>query len=701
MRINKFSATGIIASLSFAMVCLTGCLFDEQHPGTYYTFTGHTIASELESRPEDFSEFIKVLKLAHDDARRGGASLWTELSTYGEHTVFAPYNACIEEFLKERSQLAGRTYNSIEDLYQWEPTVIDTLAKTHMVDITCYVGEMKAGSFPKTNMNDKYLTLSFDSVLNTTNGTDSTYRLRRCVNKFSHIVERDDSCTNGVIHTIDKCINFKGSYVYDLIEENPQTSLFAEALKVTGLSGPNNLLNKYKDEEYKIGDDSTGSTSKVTLVSANKTYRVSYWEERKDCFTVFTVTNKIFHDKYGVDDLDGLIALAKSIYDPTYPEDANITDLKDRKNSLNRFISYHILPFGCSPSNFNTNLEMITTYNAGVTDPEDFFETVSPHTLMRISTAKSASGFYDKVYINRMGKEGNGTRDYEGPYYDGVRILGFDESGDAQQIADNGYVLFVEDILKYDNETRLKILNRRLRIDCATLSPDFITSGARQYYYGEHKSGSDRPGFGFRDPLNFSSIYGDYVLSVRPVNKSDSYAYEGDGVDIMGNFDICIKLPPIPYDGTWELRLSTRCNSACGIVQHFIGTSQTGVPESWTPLGIPTDLRASDLKGNPTIGWYEDSSLDDDPEAIDAADKAMHNRGWMKGPDSQKTSTGYNHRDVSTMARRILMTEYMRANNDYYLRIKQVLQDDESAQFLFDYLELVPKVVYDNTEDKL
>ena len=73
----------------------------------------------------------------------------------------------------------------------------------------------------------------------------------------------------------------------------------------------------------------------------------------------------------------------------------------------------------------------------------------------------------------------------------------------------------------------------------------------------------------------------------------------------------------------------------------------------------------------------------------------------MKGPDSQKTSTGYNHRDVSTMARRILMTEYMRANNDYYLRIKQVLQDDESAQFLFDYLELVPKVVYDNTEDKL
>ncbi len=47
------------------------------------------------------------------------------------------------------------------------------------------------------------------------------------------------------------------------------------------------------------------------------------------------------------------------------------------------------------------------------------------------------------------------------------------------------------------------------------------------------------------------------------------------------------------------------------------------------------------------------------------------------------------------------MTEYMRANNDYYLRIKQVLQDDESAQFLFDYLELVPKVVYDNTEDKL
>ena len=166
MKKIRFSGIAAAAFLVVAFNSLISCI-DEQHPGTYYTFSGHTIASELERRPEDFSEFIKVLKLAHSDSeKRGGASLWTELSTYGEHTLFAPYNACIEEFLKERSELAGREYKTVEDLYKYEPRVIDTLAKTHIVDMTCYVGEMKEGPFPKYNMNDKYMILTFDKEIN-------------------------------------------------------------------------------------------------------------------------------------------------------------------------------------------------------------------------------------------------------------------------------------------------------------------------------------------------------------------------------------------------------------------------------------------------------------------------------------------------------------------------------------------------------
>jgi hypothetical protein len=694
MRTDRLTGSLKAALYAAVIFCFTGCL-EEQHPGTYYTFSGQTIASELERRPEDFSEFIKVLKLASNN-------IWQELGTYGEHTLFAPYNACIEEFLKERSEIAGREYKTVEELYQYEPKVIDTLAATHLMDITCFVGEMKAGIFPKCNMNDKYLTLSFDSAFNRVNGKDTVYSLLRCLNKFSHIVERDDTCTNGVLHTIDKCINFKGSYVYDLLEGNPETSLFAEALKYTGLSyGKNNPLSMWKDDTYKIGDDSVGTRTKVSITAAGTSYKVSYWAEKKTCYTIFAVTDKILKEKCNVSNLDELIAYAKNVYDKVYPEDKDITDPTDKHNSLNRFISYHILPFACGPSNFNTNQAIITTFNAGITDPEDYFETMAPRTLMRISTAKSSENHYDQVYINRLGKEGNGTRDYDGPYYDGVRILGLQESGDVEQVADNGFILFVDNVLLYDNLTRERILNRRLRIDCATLSPDFITSGARQNYFTG--SASNRPGFGFRDATNFSSINGDYILSVRPVNENTSYAYEGDGIDIQGNFDICIKLPPVPYDGTWQLRLSMRGRRECGIVQVYLGSTMNDDPIEWSPLGIPTDLRCEDYSTDPTVGWKKDSNISSDDgteEAIDAVDKAMKNLGWMKGPDSQKTSDGQIHRDVKHMARRILMTDYLRANTNYYLRIKQILQGVDSAEFLFDYIELVPKSVFDNNEDK-
>lgn len=694
MRTDRLTGSLKAALYAAVIFCFTGCL-EEQHPGTYYTFSGQTIASELERRPEDFSEFIKVLKLASNN-------IWQELGTYGEHTLFAPYNACIEEFLKERSKIAGREYKTVEELYQYEPKVIDTLAATHLMDITCFVGEMKAGIFPKCNMNDKYLTLSFDSAFNRVNGKDTVYSLLRCLNKFSHIVERDDTCTNGVLHTIDKCINFKGSYVYDLLESNPETSLFAEALKYTGLSyGKNNPLSMWKDDTYKIGDDSVGTRTKVSITAAGTSYKVSYWAEKKTCYTIFAVTDKILKEKCNVSNLDELIAYAKNVYDEVYPEDKDITDPTDKHNSLNRFISYHILPFACGPSNFNTNQAIITTFNAGITDPEDYFETMAPRTLMRISTAKSSENHYDQVYINRLGKEGNGTRDYEGPYYDGVRILGLQESGDVEQVADNGFILFVDNVLLYDKLTRERILNRRLRIDCATLSPDFITSGARQNYFTG--SASNRPGFGFRDATNFSSINGDYILSVRPVNENTSYAYEGDGIDIQGNFDICIKLPPVPYDGTWQLRLSMRGRRECGIVQVYLGSTMNDDPIEWSPLGIPTDLRCEDYSTDPTVGWKKDSNISSDDgteEAIDAVDKAMKNLGWMKGPDSQKTSDGQIHRDVKHMARRILMTDYLRANTNYYLRIKQILQGVDSAEFLFDYIELVPKSVFDNNEDK-
>lgn len=674
MKNSGIKAFSTALFLALAMFAINSC-WDEQHPGTYYTFSGKTIASDLEDNP-DFSEFVKVLKRAE---------LWSELSTYGEHTCFAPNNESVLRFIQERSIKDGAVYTCVEDLPK---DVCDTLAWTHLLDITCFVGEMTEGPFPKVNLNDRYLNLTFDSALkDNTNGV-AVYELRRRINHNSVIIARDDTCANGVVHLIDNCIDFTGDYVYDLVDNDPQTLLFSEALKLTGF---HKLLNTYYDDTYKIGSDSVDKG--VALTSAGNQYTVYYWEKKKTMFTLLVEPDTLYK-KNGINKvLPDMFDYAAAIYDEYNDVDSIMSDYTNPLNPLNRFIAYHILPFQTNLKTINGRSDIIKIYNANITDPEDYFETVAPRTMVRIST-EYKNGKIGSTYINRRDNEGNGTLNFQGSKERGIKILPIGEMKVKKQAAMNGIYYYIDDILKYDKKVREDILDRRLRIDCTTLSPDFITSGGRQL----DPNGKDKIGTGFKDPKNFVSFISDYTLSVRAPAKN-SYAYEGDGIDIEGNFDMYVKLPPIPHDGTWQLRLSFRSNSLCGIVQNYLAAvspEQELVMTDWKPLGIPVDLRVN--LEDPTVGWIKDEDLDNEA-AIDALDKSMKNRGWMKGSIAQQTVNGDPHRDINTMGRLILTTEYMYSNKVYYLRIKQLL-DNSKAEFLFDYIELVPKTVYDFGEDK-
>ena len=674
MKNSGIKAFSTALFLALAMFAINSC-WDEQHPGTYYTFSGKTIASDLEDNP-DFSEFVKVLKRAE---------LWSELSTYGEHTCFAPNNESVMRFIQERSIKDGAVYTCVEDLPK---DVCDTLAWTHLLDITCFVGEMTEGPFPKVNLNDRYLNLTFDSALKDNSNGVAVYELRRRINHNSVIIARDDTCANGVVHLIDNCIDFTGDYVYDLVDNDPQTLLFSEALKLTGF---HKLLNTYYDDTYKIGSDSVDKG--VALTSAGNQYTVYYWEKKKTMFTLLVEPDTLYK-KNGINRvLPDMFDYAAAIYDEYNDVDSIMSDYTNPLNPLNRFIAYHILPFQTNLKTINGRSDIIKIYNANITDPEDYFETVAPRTMVRIST-EYKNGKIGSTYINRRDNEGNGTLNFKGSKERGIKILPIGEMKVKKQAAMNGIYYYIDDILKYDKKVREDILDRRLRIDCTTLSPDFITSGGRQL----DPNGKEKIGTGFKDPVNFVSFISDYPLSVRAPAKN-SYAYEGDGIDIEGNFDMYVKLPPIPHDGTWQLRLSFRSNSLCGIVQNYLAAVSPGhelVMTDWKPLGIPVDLRVN--LEDPTVGWIKDEDLSDEA-AIDALDKSMKNRGWMKGSIAQQTVNGDPHRDINTMGRLILTTEYMYSNKVYYLRIKQLL-DNSKAEFLFDYIELVPKTVYDFGEDK-
>ncbi|MBO4499334.1 MAG: fasciclin domain-containing protein [Bacteroidaceae bacterium] len=663
----------LIFASCLALFSVSSC-FKDVSPENYYTFRGETVASFLEKNQDVFSSFIEILQKA---------DIWGEMKTYGNYTCFAPTNEAIKQYLEEKDRLSpDKRYASIADLSKAD---CDTLSWTHLIRATYFIKDVPEGSFPSVNINDRFLTLSFDSVSTSSGGV----RVRYCINKNSHIIEADDTVQNGVVHVVDKVINFAGDYIYDMIQADPNIRIFSEALRLVGLQ---DTLKQWIDETYIVGEDSVEKGFQIQVYNqSGGWYDVWYWGQRKTCFTFLIEPDSVYR-RYGINTVNDLIAYAKNVYDESFPEDAGLygaDDYTNPKHPLRRFVSYHMLPFYCGYSNFNTRSDLIDLYYTGDIDPEDYFSTFDDHTFLRVSTNFNGNR---EVYVNKRGREGNGTLGFSGPEYPGVRILTPSEMAGVEQEGRNGLFHYIDGIIAYSKETREEVLNRRLRIDWTTISPDFLTSGAR------HRKGvGHQEGICFKQPKNFHLYSTDCAFSLRSPHNT-CYVYEANAIDIVGNFDFYIKLPPVPVDGTYELRISYRdAGDIAGVVQNFLSED---TPTDWKPLGIPTDLRMT-AEENPNIGWKSDESLRENggEEAILSLDKALRNRGYMKSSDAITTYEPVPHRDKEGLARRILTTQYFYANRNYYLRLKLVL-DNPTSEITLDYMEWVPKHVFDGNEDR-
>lgn len=632
-----------LLAMSVTLIFQTSCI-DEIAPGNYYTFTGETVGGFLENREPDFSSFITILKRAN---------VWSELKTYGTYTCLAPTNEAIQIFLDDKG------YSSIDLLTDKE---CDTIASTHLIDQIYYTTDMVEGSFPSTNRLDRYLTFSCDS--DTLNSNKIIYY----INKTARMVERDDSVQNGVVQIVDRVVQPSSSFLPDLIKEDSTVSLFYSALVLTRMC---DSLIAYKDEKY-VAPGGDSCTTGVRYHTGNEYEYAIFPENRYFKFSAFIEPNKVYREA-GIYNLDDLIAYAKNVYDISYPEDAGQfdDDFTHRKNPLNRFVSYHLLEYYGGYSDWNvTNNEILSNnFKRTEWDVEDFFETMMPRSILRICTPSVASP--KGIYINRKGTP-------KKVIYSGIRMWAPSESA-IEQNALNGIYHYIDGILKYDYNTRYNVLNTRIRFDCTTMSPDFVNSGGR-----------NRPGVtdctgmkqGFTKNWEFSR---ETLVSVR--NRHEYfYSYQGDEIILQGIYDATVKLPPVPFNGTYEIRIGYPVMSSRGVIQAYF---------DGMPCDIPTDLRTSGP--NPKVGWVSDDGLTQ--EQIRTSDKSMRNRGYMKGIASYGAHGAW-FRDQSSMLRRILTTQYMEANGEYYLRVRQIL-DNSNAEMVYDYLELVPKSVYasDQGED--
>ena len=127
------------------------------------------------------------------------------------------------------------------------------------------------------------------------------------------------------------------------------------------------------------------------------------------------------------------------------------------------------------------------------------------------------------------------------------------------------------------------------------------------------------------------------------------------------------------------------------VVQIYFDDNLTGD----IPCGIPVDLR----KFGGAYGWEFDADLGNDEELIEANDKAMRNQGYMKGPGSYTHPHGETTMRNNTYMqclRRILTTKYFEEGHNYYIRLRQVL--DNNAEMSLDYIEIVPKSVYNGSK---
>lgn len=647
--VKRMVTAGLVCCSLVAALTLTSCVDnDDDVPAKYYSSTKLTAAAFLEERPEMFSEFIGILKRT---------PYFSMLSTYGsyssagllKYTLFAPTNEGVEHYLQRNG------YRSIDEI----PTeTCDTLARTHIIKKgEFYTTDLAEGALPELNMDDNYIVLSSDSDV--TNNNKVVYY----INKNARMIEFNDSVTNGVVHVLDNVITSSPLLLPDKIEEDSVLTLFSEALRMTGMA---DSLTRDIDETYFCGDDSVHTGVMVRCTSGSALYTRSFWPEKRYFkYTAFVEPDSVFH-RYGINTLEDLTAYAKKIYDQTYPEDAGLydDDPKDRRNPLNRFVSYHLLNrVGQYNSWVQSGQSRTACWLTSVTDPEEFYETMCQGTIMRFA------GPSEGLFINRKGLD----KRYS---VRGVKVLSPSESGSADQNAVNGVYHYLDDILAYTPEVRDVVLNCRIRIDATTLSPDFMNCNGRGRYGEDILTGFKN---GYITDWKVSDET--YVGVHSDVDYWNSYC--ANAVCISGIFDVTFKLPPVPA-GTYEIRLGYTVGDERGVVQVYLNNE---------PCGIPVDLRV--YGGDPTIGWVEDT---EDEEENRANDKAMHNRGYMKGMDSYR-SGGADHplRGNNWNLRRILATKYLDSNKTYNLRFRQVL-DDSDRYWSFDYIELCPKSVYGSPE---
>lgn len=733
--ISKLNRTFLLLVVAVGALLTHSCS-EEIDTSARYTFTGNTVLSYLQKHSDSYSEYCKLLDIVtiSDYSQSTVSQL---LSARGNYTCFAPTNEAIQDYLDslvtlevisvaswdapefQDEELLSKTrknivYNSLIDNGDDEQAY-----QTTDFSLAAAFSNGQGSNLTLANMKNRKLL-----VQKVSNDENSDYSIAGA--KISN-TNCDIFTINGYIHQVHDVIAPTDETVGDVFQKYiddkvPGNYVFASLLDACNLLPE---LSKIEDDEYyrqrMIGN--------VKDLEAHPTFNSSpgYMpEHRYYGFSLFVESDEWWAEALGVANLYDLepqeivakvsaYVLANNLH---LPGATTGEDYTNENNALNQFVTYHIVPAKIEPNKLVIHYNELYYSVANQTKRTsvfDYYTTMGKRRLLKSFEPPmvSGDGRKDIIFLNRFPELRNGRKDnYSERRCDedkqGVEILGSKE-------LINAYIYDINGCLYFNQDVANNMGSERIRVDVSSVLKELMSNDIRA-----NESTSDNrkrcvgmpqtKTYSYLEDCEIGSNTKFYYLTGRVANDGSTcwQNYQGDELNIVGNYEVTFKLPPVPKDGVYELRIGVSANSQRGMCQVYWGTDKEQLPAA----GIPIDLRQGgklwyNVFGSPgageasIVGWQDDV-VDDDLLNADN-DKKLRNNGYMKAPNSYwlwtKSATAVladqHMRRMHTALRRIVLREEMKADQVYYIQFKSVLSNPKT-EFYLDYFEFCEKSVYDN-----
>lgn len=230
-----------------------------------------------DSLSDQYSMFDTILKVGNLKGTLGAYN-----PNGDDYTLFLPTNEAIELFISENND-----YTTFDDLLN-DNEYCAEMARFHAVNGGIKTNDFPFGALPELNLAYQYLTVGYE---------DGNY----LINGEAPVVDGNIEASNGWIHIISKALSPVNYTTTDWLEENPDYSIFAEAIKLTGF-----------DE----------TLSRVVRLDTISEIAVTLFVEPDSIFNKYNI--------YSITDLIETVSPDNSEYTESY-------------NPLYDFVGYHIL----------------------------------------------------------------------------------------------------------------------------------------------------------------------------------------------------------------------------------------------------------------------------------------------------------------------------------------------------------------------